>query len=64
MGSEQVIGVRKDKLYKLQFDSHYALARSNSTKDCELWHRCVAHLGHGALKILGKIVTGMPSFTS
>jgi hypothetical protein len=64
MGSEQVIGVRKDKLYKLQFDSHYILASSNSTRDCELWHRRIAHLGHGALKILGKIMTGMPSFTS
>jgi hypothetical protein len=63
-GSEQVIGVRKDKLYKLQFDSHYALTSNNNTRDCELWHRRVAHLGHGALKILGKIVTGMPSFTT
>jgi len=63
-GSEQVIGVRKDKLYKLQFDSHYALASSKSTRDCALWHRHVAHLGHGALKILGKIVTGMPSFNT
>ena len=63
-GSEQVIGVRKDKLYKLQFDSHYALASNNNTKDYELWHRHVAHLEHGALKILGKIVTGMPSFTT
>jgi hypothetical protein len=63
-GSEQIIGVRKDKLYKLQFDSHYALASNNSTRDYELWHRRVAHLGHSALKILGKIVTGMPSVTS
>jgi hypothetical protein len=64
MGFEQVIGVRKDKLYKLQFDSHYSLASNNNTRDCKLWHRRVAHLIHGALKILGKIVTGMPSFTS
>jgi len=64
MGSEQVIGVRKDKLYKLQFDSHYALARSNSTRDYELWHGRVAHLGHSALKILDKIMTGMLSVTS
>jgi hypothetical protein len=63
-GSEQVIGVRKDKLYKLQFDSHYALASSNITRDCELWHRRVAHLRHGAHIILGKIVIGMPSFTT
>jgi hypothetical protein len=62
-GYEQVIGVRKDKLYKLQFDSHYTLTSSNSTRDCELWHRNIAHLECGALKILGKIVTGMPSFT-
>jgi hypothetical protein len=63
-GSEQVIGVRKDKLYKLQFDSHYALASSSGGRDCELWHRRMAHLGHGALKILGKIVIGMPPFST
>jgi hypothetical protein len=63
-GFEQVIGVRKDKLYKLQFDSHYALANNNNIGDCELWHMLVAHLGHGALRILGKIVTWMPSFTT
>jgi hypothetical protein len=63
-GFEQVIGVRKDKLYKLQFDSHYALTSTNNTRDCELWHRRVAHLGHGALIILGKIVTGIASFTT
>jgi len=51
-------------LYKLQFDSHYALASSNGTRDCELWHGHVAHLQHGALRILGKIVTGMSSFTT
>jgi hypothetical protein len=61
---EQVIGVRKDKLYKLQFDSHYALASSSDSRDCEIWHRRMAHLGHGALKILGRIVTGMPSFST
>jgi hypothetical protein len=62
--SEQVIGVRKDKLYKLQFDSHYALASSSGSRDSELWHRRMAHIGHGALKILGKIVTGMPPFST
>jgi hypothetical protein len=63
-GSEQVIGVRKEKLYKLQFDSHYTLASNNSTRDCELWHMRVAHLGHSALKILGKIMTRMSLVTS
>jgi hypothetical protein len=61
---EQVIGVRKDKLYKLQFDSHYALASSSDSRDCEMWHRRMAHLGHGALKILSRIVTGIPSFST
>jgi hypothetical protein len=44
-GFEQVIGVRKDKLYKLQFDSHYALSSNNDSRDYEIWHMRMAHLG-------------------
>jgi hypothetical protein len=61
---EQVIGVRKDKIYKLQLDSHYALASSSNSRDYEMWHRRMAHLGHGALKIMSRIVTGIPSFST
>jgi len=63
-GIGEVIGIRKYKSYKLEFDSHYALATSNGSRDCELWHIHIAHLGHGVLNILGKIVTGMPSFST
>jgi hypothetical protein len=32
--------------------------------DYEMWHRRMAHLGHGALKIMSRIVTGIPSFST
>ena len=29
---------------------------------CELWHRRMSHLHHGALRVLREIVTGLPQF--
>jgi hypothetical protein len=54
-GPGEVIGIRKDKLYKLQFDSHYALATSSSSRDCELWHRRMAHLVMGLSRFWEKL---------
>jgi hypothetical protein len=31
---------------------------------CELWHRRMAHLRHGALRVLREMVTGVPDFNS
>jgi hypothetical protein len=62
--SGQVIGVRDGKLYRLFFQPLHALAASsdNNSQLCELWHRRMAHLHHGALGGLREVVTGVPQF--
>jgi transposase InsO family protein len=60
-----VIGTRHEKLYKLMFQPARALFHSTNNSDlCELWHRRMAHLHHGALRILREIVTGVPDFST
>jgi hypothetical protein len=70
--SGKVIGVRHGKLYRFAFQSVGALVSSvedstQSTSDnkdlCELWHRRMAHLHHGALPILRQITTGVEEFS-
>ena len=59
--SAKVIGTRHEKLYKLMFQPASALCHSTNNNDlCELWHRRMAHLHHGALRILREIVTRVP----
>jgi transposase InsO family protein len=58
----KVIGVRREKLYKLQFELARALV-SSACDMAELWHRRMTHLHHGALKVLKEIVTGLPDFS-
>jgi transposase InsO family protein len=60
--SGQVIGVREGDLYRLLFQPLLALvASSNSSGQlCELWHRRMAHLHHGALGGRREVVTGVP----
>ena len=59
----KVIGTRCGKLYKLDFQPISALMSSSSEEHmCELWHRKIAHLHHGALRVLREIVTGLPQF--
>ena len=36
---------------------------SSESHLCELWHRRMAHLHHGALRVLKEIVTGLPQFS-
>jgi hypothetical protein len=61
--SARVIGVRHEKLYRLIFQTVGALACSTSNRDlCEIWHRRMGHLHHGALRILRDISTGLPDF--
>jgi hypothetical protein len=63
--SAKVIGIRHEKLYKLMFQQAKALMHSTNTSDlCELWHRRMTHLHHGALRILREIVTGVPEFST
>jgi transposase InsO family protein len=59
----KVIGVRREKLYKLHFESIEALV-SSSCDMAELWHRRMAHLHHGALKVLKEMVAGLPDFNT
>jgi hypothetical protein len=63
--SGQVIGAREGDLYWLLFQPLHALVASsvNNGQLCELWHRRMGHLHHGALGGLGEIVTGVPQFS-
>jgi hypothetical protein len=58
-----VIGIRQGKLYRLMFQLAQALIHSSSIDLCELWHRRMAHLHHGAFNVLKEIVTGLPEFS-
>jgi hypothetical protein len=58
-----VIGVRREKLYKLQFEPTRALV-NNACYMAELWHRRMTYLHHGALKVLKEIVTGLLDFST
>jgi hypothetical protein len=37
---------------------------SNNSDLCELWHRRMAHLHHGVLRVLREMVIGVPDFSS
>ena len=67
--SGKVIGIQHGRLYRFCFQSVGALVCSmedttQTTSDsrdlCELWHRRMAHLHHGAFSILRQITTGVP----
>ena len=65
----KVIGVRHGRLYRFAFQPLRALMSSvsdgttNSRDLCEPWHRRMAHLHHGALRILREIAIGVPEFS-
>jgi transposase InsO family protein len=64
IASARVIGVRQEKLYRMIFQAAGALTCSTSSRDlCEIWHRRMGHLHHGALRILRDIATGLPDFS-
>ena len=61
--SSRVIGTRDGKIYILNFHPLHALASSsNNSELCELWHRRMAHLHHGAMRVLKDIMTRLPQF--
>jgi hypothetical protein len=61
--SARVIGTRDGKLCRLILLPLHALASSsNSSHLCELWHMRMAHLHHGAMRVLREIVTRSPQF--
>eukprot|EP00253_Pinus_taeda_P027581 PITA_27581 len=69
--SARVIGVRHAKVYKFSFQRLMALSsntrdktdnRSSSSELCEIWHRMMGHMYHGALSTVRGITTGVPDF--
>jgi hypothetical protein len=65
INSRQVIGVRAGDLYRLLFHPLLALVASSDSSGqlCELWHRRMAHLHHGALGGLREVATGVPQIS-
>jgi hypothetical protein len=63
--SAKVIGTRHERLYKFLFQLVRALIHSTSSSNdlCEIWHRRMAHLHHGALRVLREMVMGVPDFS-
>lgn len=58
-----MIGTSSGRLYRLMFHPLRAMvAQISSSELCELWHRRMAHLQHGAFKMLREMVTGLLDF--
>lgn len=56
--------MRQGRMYRLVFEAGGALACSSSSRDlCELWHRRLGHLHHGALLQASDFTTGIPDFS-
>eukprot|EP00253_Pinus_taeda_P030320 PITA_30320 len=71
--SAREIGMRHAKVYKFSFQLLMALSsstqdrtdnKSNSSELCEIWHRWMGHMYHGALSTLREITIGVPDFSS
>jgi len=62
----KVIGTRHERLYKFFFQPVRALihSKSDSSDLCEIWHRRMAHLHHGDLRVLREMVMRVPDFSS
>jgi hypothetical protein len=60
---DRMIGVRDEKVYRLQVQPGRALA-SITTDIGELWHKRMAHIHFGALGHLKEAVTGLPKITT
>ena len=66
--SSRVIGVRHAKVYKFAFQPLLALSssignRASISALCEILHRRMGHMYHGALRTLREITTGVPDFS-
>eukprot|EP00253_Pinus_taeda_P012244 PITA_12244 len=58
------IGIKSNRLYRLQLESPMALIGSHGDKDLnELWRRRMGHFHHGALRILRSTVTRVPDLS-
>ena len=56
----RVIGVRDGRMYRLTFEIGGAYSCMTSNRDlCELWHRRLGHIHHGALRLTREFTIGM-----
>jgi hypothetical protein len=66
-GQVKKIGIRVKNIYMLEVDGYGAMVgkaeKVVSWDEGKLWHRRLAHLHHGALKIMQQISTGLPMGT-
>jgi hypothetical protein len=60
---DRMIGVREEKVYRLQVQPGRALA-SITTDLGDLWHRRMSHIHFGALGHLREAFTGLPMITT
>ena len=59
------IGIKSNRLYRLQLESPMALINSHEDKNLnELWHKRMYHLHHGALRIPRSTVTRVPDLST
>jgi len=59
------IGIKSNRLYRLQLESPMALISSHGDKDLNnLWHRRMGHLHHGALRILRSTIIRVPDLST
>ena len=62
---EVQIGIRSNRLYRLQLESPMALIGNHGDRDWnELWHKRMGHLHHGALRILRSTVTRVSNLST
>jgi hypothetical protein len=60
----KVIGVRYGRIYRMIWEASEAFVSMTSNRDlCELWHKRMGHLHHGALRIAREITTGISEFS-
>jgi hypothetical protein len=61
---EKVIGVQYGRMYRMIWETSGAFVCMTSNKDlCELWHKRMGHLHHGALRIAREITIGILEFS-
>ena len=66
-GKTKRIGIRVKNLYNMEVDGCATMMGKAdqvvNRDECELWHKRLGHLHHGALKVMQQISTGLPRGT-
>ena len=55
-----MIGLKREKVYRIHFDSIKDLVNNNNNSQGDMWHSRMAHLHHVALRHLRQKVTRVP----